>query len=162
MMPEREEATKMEEQMRDNSNFQTWSFDGDKLKSGFICMNYNGEVQAIVSDRTKKNKSLIFNRVTQGRRSPGSCIKPIASYAPALDQDLITYSSLIVDEPIEIDADNDGQNEKWPVNYSEYGESANWSGKSYTSWQMIMKSLNPAPAQLVQKMTPAYCFNFLF
>lgn len=152
---------KMEEQMRDNSNFQTWSFDGDKLKSGFICMNYNGEVQAIVSDRTKKKKSLIFNRVTQGRRSPGSCIKPIASYAPALDQDLITYSSLIVDEPIEIDADNDGQNEKWPVNYSEYGESANWSGKSYTSWQMIMKSLNTAPAQLVQKMTPAYCFNFL-
>lgn len=152
---------KMEKQMRDSSNFQTWSFDGDKLKSGFIAMDYTGEVKAIVSERTKKKESRIFNRVTQGRRSPGSCIKPIASYAPALEQDLITYSSLIEDSPITIDADNDGTTEKWPVNYSEYGESANWSGKNYPTWQMLAKSLNTAPAQLVEKMTPAYCFSFL-
>lgn len=152
---------KMEKQMRDATNFQTWSFDGDKLKSGFIAMDYTGEVKAIVSERTKKKESRIFNRVTQGRRSPGSCIKPIASYAPALEQDLITYSSLIEDNPITIDADNDGNTEKWPVNYSEYGESGNWSGKSIPTWQMIAKSLNTAPAQLVEKMTPAYCYNFL-
>lgn len=152
---------KMEAEMRDASNFQEYSFDGDKLLSGFICMDYEGNVQAIVSSRKKKKDIRGFNLVTQGRRSPGSCIKPIASYAPALEQDLITYSTLIEDNPITIDADKDGQDEKWPVNYSEYGESANWSGKNYTSWEMLMKSLNTAPAQLVQKMTPSYCFNFL-
>jgi penicillin-binding protein 1A len=99
--------------------------------------------------------------VSQGQRSPGSCIKPIASYAPALEQDLITYSTLIQDSPITIDADSDGTTEKWPVNYSEYGETGNWSGNNYTSWQMLMKSLNTAPAQLVEKLTPAYCYNFL-
>lgn len=152
---------KLEAEMRDSSNFQTWSFDNDKLTAGFACIDYQGNVQAIVSSRKKKKKSRIFNLVTQGMRSPGSCIKPIASYAPALEQDLITYSTMIEDSPIQIDADNDGQVEKWPVNYSEYGESANWSGKRIPTWQMIAKSLNTAPAQLVEQMTPAYCFNFL-
>ncbi len=151
----------MTERMRNNANFQTWSFDKDQLQSGFVVVDYNGHVLCNVSSRRKKKESRIFNLVHQGERSPGSCIKPIASYAPALDQDLITYSSMINDSPINVDADSDGIAEKWPVNYSEDGLSENWSYNNLTTWQMIMKSLNTAPAQLVQQMTPNYCYNFL-
>ncbi|MCR5120996.1 MAG: transglycosylase domain-containing protein [Ruminococcus sp.] len=151
----------MTERMRNNANFQTWSFDKDQLQSGFVVVDYNGRVLCNVSSRRKKKESRIFNLVHQGERSPGSCIKPIASYAPALDQDLITYSSMINDSPINVDADSDGVAEKWPVNYSEDGLSENWSYNNLTTWQMIMKSLNTAPAQLVQQMTPNYCYNFL-
>ncbi len=152
---------KIEKEMRDNSNFQAWSFGDDELRSGFVVVDYTGEVKCNVSSRSEKKESRVFNLVSQGMRSPGSCIKPIASYAPALDQDLITYSTLIKDDPIRIDADNDGNEEDWPVNYSEYGELGNWSHDNLTAWQMLMRSLNTAPAQLVQQMTPTYCYDFL-
>ena len=145
----------MTERMRNNANFQTWSFDKDKLESYFVVVDYTGQVLCNVGSRRKKKESGIFNPVHQGARQPGSCIKPIASYAPALDQDLITYSSMIKDDPIKVNG------EDWPVNYSEDGLSENWSHQNFTTWQMIMKSLNTAPAQLVEKMTPNYCFNFL-
>lgn len=151
----------MEKNMRENSNFQSWSFDNDELRSGFVCIDYEGHVLCNVSSRSKKKESGIFNLVHQGTRSPGSCIKPIASYAPALEQDLITYSSYIEDKPIKIDADSDGVEENWPVNYSEDGLSSNWSYQSLPVWQMLARSLNTAPAQLVQQMSPNYCYNFL-
>ncbi len=151
----------LEKKMRDASNFQEWSFDDDKLMAGFCVVDYQGNVLVNVSSRNKKKGSRIFNLVSQGERSPGSCIKPIASYAPALDQDLITYSQMILDSPINVDADSDGIEEKWPVNYSEFGESANWSNAYIPAWQMLALSLNTAPAQLVQQMTPTYCYNFL-
>lgn len=149
----------MEKKMREKSNFQAWSFDDDELMAGFCAIDYEGNVLCNVSSRKKKKGSRIFNLVSQGKRSPGSCIKPIASYAAALDQDLITYSSLIKDSPITIETD-DGE-QKWPRNYTEWGDDGNWSNNYYPTWQMLAKSLNTAPAQLVQQMTPNYCFNFL-
>lgn len=149
----------MEKKMREPSNFQQWSFDDDKLMAGFCALDYQGNVLCNVSSRKKKKDSRIFNLVSQGKRSPGSCIKPIASYAPALDQDLITYSTLINDSPITIETDDGTQ--KWPKNYTEWGDDGNWSNNNFPAWQMIAKSLNTAPAQLVQQMTPSYCFNFL-
>ena len=156
-----EMQNEMTKRMRNNANFQTWSFDKDKLESGFVVVDYTGQVLCNVSSRRKKKQSDVFNLVHAGTRQPGSCIKPIASYAPALDQDLITYSKMINDSPIKVDADNDGIAENWPVNYSEDGLSENWSNQNLTTWQMIMKSLNTAPAKLVQQMTPNYCYNFL-
>ncbi|SDA27834.1 penicillin-binding protein 1A [Ruminococcus sp. YE71] len=152
----------IEKKMKDNTCFQEWSFDGDKLLAGFCVVDYKGNVLVNVSSRKKKKESRIFNLVSQGERSPGSCIKPIASYAPALDQDLITYSKFMLDSPpLMLDADGDGVEEKWPVNYSEFGESANWSNVYIPAWQMLARSLNTCPAELVKQMTPAYCFNFL-
>lgn len=151
----------MTERMRNNANFQNWSFDKDKLQAAFVVVDYTGQVLCNVSSRRKKKGSRILNHVHQVPRQPGSCIKPIASYAPALDQDIITYSSPIPDDPIQVDANNDGIAEDWPVNYSEDGSSENWSHLKLTTWQMIMKSLNTAPARLVNQMTPNYCYNFM-
>ncbi len=152
--------SKVEDKFSDPTTFAYYSSDDDTLKSAFIAMDYSGNVKAVVGDRGEKTVSRSLSYATMARRSPGSSIKPIASYAPALDKDLITYSTLFKDEPIEI-INDDGKKEKWPVNYSEDGYSSNWSNNNYFTYQMIYKSLNTAPAQLVKKLTPTYCFNFL-
>ncbi len=154
-----EMQTKVEEEMQDASNFQSYYFDDDELLAGFIAMDYEGNVLAVVGGRDEKTESRIWNNATDAQRSPGSCIKPIASYAPALDQDLMTWSTLFRDEPITII--EDGEERQWPVNYSETGSSENWSYNNYFTWQMLMRSLNTCPAQLIEQMTPAYSYNFL-
>ncbi|WP_295129672.1 transglycosylase domain-containing protein [Ruminococcus sp.] len=153
---------KVEKAMQTASNFTTWDMDpeDDTLWSDFVCMDYKGNVKAVVGSRWEKTESRNLYMVTQGTRSPGSCIKPIASYAPALDQDMITWSSLYNDSPIEIEVEG-GEKSKWPVNYSEDGSSSNWSYKDLFTYQMLLKSLNTMPAQLIKKMTPAYSYNFL-
>ncbi|MBR6102946.1 MAG: penicillin-binding protein [Ruminococcus sp.] len=151
---------KVEKEMQDNSNFQSYPFNEDELQSGFICMDYQGNVKAVVGKRTKKDTWDEFNNATDAERSPGSCIKPIASYAPAVEQDLLTYSTLSNDKPIDLPK-GDGTTEKWPVNYSDTGLSENWSYKNLYTWQMLMRSLNTLPAQLIEKMTPEYSYNFL-
>lgn len=150
---------KIEREMQDASNFQNYYLEDDTLLSGFIAMDYEGNVLATVGSRLPKTDSLGWSNVSDAQRSPGSCIKPIASYAPALEQDLMTYSTLFTDKPITIKVD--GVDTEWPVNYSETGDSANWSYNNYFTWQMLMKSLNTLPAQLVQQMTPEYSYTFL-
>ncbi len=154
---------RVEKSMQDASNFTTYDMDPeeDTLWSAFICMDYKGNVRSVVSSRSEKTDIRGYNQATQGSRSPGSCIKPIASYAPALDQDLITMSSLYNDKPLMEVEQEDGTKSQWPVNYSEDGLSGNWSYKDLFTYQMLLKSLNTMPAQLVDKLTPAYCFNFL-
>lgn len=149
--------SKVEKAMQTASNFTTYAMDPsqDKLWSGFIAMDYEGRVKAVVGGRKKKTESRTLSTATDTTRSPGSCVKPIASYAPALDQDIITWSSLYNDAPITY------QGKQWPVNYSEDGASSNWSYNNLFTWQMLMRSLNTMPAQLIEKMTPAYSYNFL-
>lgn len=56
-----------------------------------------GEVLALVGGReySKNNQSLRF----LSRRQPGSAIKPIVAYAPAMEENLITPGSIIDDAP---------------------------------------------------------------
>ena len=152
---------KVEKEMQKQSNFTTYEMNkkDDNLWSGFIAMDYQGNVKAIVGGRDKKEESRVYNIATDAKRSPGSCIKPIASYAPALDQDLMTWSTLFTDEPITIKVK--GKDKKWPVNYSETGDSANWSYQQLTTVEMLTRSLNTLPAQLIKKMKPVYSYNFL-
>lgn len=158
---DRDMQTKVEKEMQKQSNFTTYqmSEEDDTLWSGFIAMDYQGNVKAVVGSRDKKTESRVYNIATDATRSPGSCIKPIASYAPALDQDLMTWSTLFKDEPITIKVK--GKDTKWPVNYSETGDSENWSGQYLATWEMLARSLNTLPAQLIQKMKPEYSYNFL-
>ena len=62
-----------------------------------IMDQYNGEVKAIVGGRGEKKASFSLNRATDSTRQPGSCFKPLAVYAPALDSGKYTLSSMIDD-----------------------------------------------------------------
>lgn len=59
----------------------------------------NGDVVALVGGRGAKRSDRIFCLATQLLRSPGSVIKPVSVYAPALESGIITWSSVFDDVP---------------------------------------------------------------
>lgn len=65
-----------------------------------VCDPYTGDVLGLVGGRGEKTINRGLNRATQAKRPPGSAIKPIAVYGPALDDGIITYGSVIDDTPV--------------------------------------------------------------
>lgn len=64
------------------------------VKSGMVCAVMGGREYEVAHG---------FNRATDIRRQPGSVIKPIIVYAPALEYYGFTAASFILDEPVDID-----------------------------------------------------------
>lgn len=59
---------------------------------------YTGQVKAINGGRGEKTTSFSLNRATDSTRQPGSCFKPLSTYAPAIDSGKYTLSTLINDD----------------------------------------------------------------
>lgn len=73
--------------------------DGTQVQSSAACVdNQTGAVRAIVGGRKYATRRGL-NRATQLRRQPGSALKPLAVYAPALEYAGWTCASVILDEP---------------------------------------------------------------
>ena len=126
--------------------------------SAFVCLNFNGEVVAIVGGKGEKTGSRLFNIAAHGQRHIGSTIKPISSYALALENDLITFSTVITDEPIYKAGETEGSTTfktDWPVNYY-----AGYLG-DVTVDTAVQKSINTIPVKLVTLLTPRTVFDFL-
>lgn len=141
--------TAIEEVYADEKNFST-SKTGQKAQSSFTIMDYNGHVVGIVGGAGAKTENRGLNRATSSPRSPGSTMKPIASYSLALDNNIISYSTLFNDQPITL---HDGK--KWPPNwYGYYGGSVNVA-------KALERSVNTVPAQLVEKMSMESVFDHL-
>ena len=121
---------------------------GDKLQSGITVLDYEGRVKAIVGGLGEKTTNRGFNTATDAIRQPGSTMKPIAAYAPAIEQDLITYSSILNDTKTSYNG--------WtPVNW--YG--SYWG--NVTTQYALERSINAIPVYLVNKMTPQKSYDFL-
>ena len=139
----------IDEYYTDESNFHN-SSKGQKGQSAFTVMDYNGHVVGIAGGTGKKTTNRGLNRATSSPRSPGSTMKPMASYSLALDNNLITYSTIFKDQPITL---ADGK--KWPPNW--YG----YYGGSVTVAKALERSINTVPAQLVEKMSIESVFDHL-
>ena len=63
-------------------------------------MDYEGRVVATIGGRGEKTGKRSYNRSTMSYRSPGSSIKPLTSYGPAISTDIVHWSSVIRDAPI--------------------------------------------------------------
>ena len=73
--------------------------DGTPVQAAAACVDtHTGAVLAIVGGRSYDVRRG-FNRATQLRRQPGSALKPLAVYAPAIDQYGYTPASVLKDEP---------------------------------------------------------------
>lgn len=89
-----------------------------------------------------------LNRATQIRRQPGSSIKPIAVYGPALQENVITAASTYDDKPLSFG--------KWhPGNaYSGY--------KGLMNMRQAMKiSCNTVAVQVLKDLTPTTSISYL-
>lgn len=89
-----------------------------QLNLGYMAMDYNGRVLAVLGSRQPKTANRLFNNVTDAKRQPGSTMKPIAAYGPAIDYGLINYSSIVSDEQIQVDnIDGKGRSGLFPNNW---------------------------------------------
>ncbi len=124
------------------------SKDGDLLKAGITVLDYKGQVKAIVGDLGIKDKNRGYNNATSAVRQPGSTMKPIAAYAPAIEQDLIHFSSILNDTKTTYNG--------WtPVNW--YG--TYWG--NVTTQYALERSINAVPVYLVNKMGPKNSYDFI-
>lgn len=121
-------------------------------QAAMMIMDYNGNVVGVAGGRGAKTTRRGLNRVLS-KRQPGSSIKPLSAYAPAMEEKLITYSSIVNDSPLQLKID--GKTKSWPNNYS-----MTYSGR--TTLQHALKiSLNTVPAQLVKRMSLNTSYNYL-
>lgn len=141
----------MEEVFEDADNFPNISEDGEQPQAAMIVLDpTNGQIRGVVGGRGEKTESLVLNRATQSRRSPGSSIKPLSIYTPAIDQGLVTPYSVVTDMPVmEVDGN------PWPRN-----ENRRYDGQT-TIMQGVADSTNTVAVQVLQMLTPQSAYNYL-
>ena len=137
----------------DLSNFNATSSTGAQLQSAITVIdNATGNVVAVAGGVGEKTGSLTLNRALS-QRQPGSAIKPLAVYAPALDLGVITPATVIDDSPYSFDGDGGSP---WPVNsFGEYRGLTN----VYTGLQNSVNTL--AVKILGQYTSPQVAYDFL-
>ncbi|MBQ7740656.1 MAG: transglycosylase domain-containing protein [Eubacterium sp.] len=131
---------------------------GDKKVQGAcVVMDYKGRVLGIVGGTGKKKKNRELNRAWQSKRQPGSTIKPVAVYGPAIQKSLedentnIYWSTPIKDAPLtEIDG------EPWPTN-----DGGGYSGNTYTLQYGLCWSKNTISARTLDAIGPSYSYDFM-
>lgn len=112
-----------------------------------ICDVQTGQVVGIVGGIGEKPGSLTLNRATS-LRQPGSTIKPIGVYAPALDRGLITAGSIYNDKATSYGG--------WtPRNYD-----FRYRGKVDVR-AAVRSSLNTVPVEILNKMGVQNSYDFL-
>lgn len=94
--------TTMEDYFEDSANFQIFSGDVQPQAAMVISDPHTGAIKGMVGGRGEKDRNRGLNRATQTKRQPGSSIKPIAVYAPAIDMSVITPSTYVDDSPLKI------------------------------------------------------------
>lgn len=108
-------------------------------QSAAVIIDYRtGEIKALVGGRDLKGNKL-FNRAIS-QRQPGSAIKPIAVYLPALDNGF-TAADIIDDVP-----HYNGKGKLWPRNWYNYYSGIN------TLRESVEQSINVSSVKMVEKI----------
>lgn len=94
------------------TNLPYVSKDGQQMQSCItIVDNSSGYVVAMAGAVGKKTGNLLWNYATDSTRQPGSSIKPLSVYSPAIDMGRITPYSILDDAPYQM-----LNGKPWPVN----------------------------------------------
>lgn len=122
---------------------------GDPLLGAMTIIDYNGQVKAIVGNIGEKTDNRGFNCAIDAVRQPGSTIKPLAVYGPAIENNIINYSTLLNDVK---------------ATYSKWTP-GNHDGKyrgNITAREALERSTNTIPVALLNdKLGVGVSFNFL-
>lgn len=131
---------------------QSYGRSSQQLQSAIVIMDpYTGEILGLSGGVGKKTMNFGLNRATGAYRSPGSSIKPLASYGPALEYGLITQTTLVKDSK-----DIRLSGTWWyPTN------SPNTYDEIITIREAIQKSKNTVAAQIIDKLTPRAAYDYL-
>lgn len=119
-----------------------------------ICDPYTGDVLGLVGGRGEKVTNRILNRATGTLRPPGSSIKPVSVYAPALDAGIISYASVYDDVPVNFGTDPE-KPKAWPANLPYV-----YRGLTNIN-SAIERSVNTVAVRVLQDLTPEASYKFV-
>ena len=89
----------LDQQFQSSANFPADAADGEKVQGAMAAVDVNsGAVRAIVGGRSYQVQRGL-NRATQLKRQPGSALKPLAVFAPALQSHGYMTASVLDDTP---------------------------------------------------------------
>ena len=123
---------------------------GEALQGSMVVMDYSGNVLGLVGGMGEKTANRGLNRATMSPRQPGSTIKPLSAYAPAIENNLITYSSIVDDKSTYYN-----KNTWRPVNWYKH-----YKGNVTVEYALEI-SMNTIPVYLVDLLTKQNSFDFL-
>lgn len=122
-------------------------------QSAAIIMDYHtGEIKALVGGRNIE-ESMSFNRAINATRQPGSIIKPLSVYLPALDNGY-TPATIIDDIPR---YNKDGN--RWPKNWYE-GRAIKYRGLT-TLRESVEQSVNTNAVTMLEMIGIPLCQEYL-
>lgn len=124
----------------------------EQVQAAAVVLDYRGEIKGICGGLGEKTSSFCWNNATDAHRQPGSTIKPLASYCYGIENNLITWSSMINDSPLP--AGTADENE-WPVNYND-----RYTNKNYPVCTMLADSYNTGSAKLCSMFGVENVFKF--
>ena len=128
------------------------SASGQQFESAIVIMDpYTGEIKGLSGGTGEKTINFGTNRATQSKRPPGSSLKPIATYGPAMELGLITQYTQVNDA-----ADIKLTGTSW---YPKNSGGGNYG--VITIREALQRSLNTVSAQILDKLTPRASYEFL-
>ena len=94
---DKEAQEAVEEYFGENRNFSSY---GDGFSAAALILSpETGDLLAVYGGAGRKTADRVLNRATDTLRPPGSALKPLALYAPAIEEGLITEASVFDDVP---------------------------------------------------------------
>ena len=121
-----------------------------QLQSAIVVTdNETGDVVAMAGGVGKKEGSLLLNRATQSYQQPGSTIKPLTVFAPALEMGLVTPATVYDDTPYQFT-----ESAAWPENLTK-----TYAGLVSVN-DAVAQSINTVAVKLVAEMGPQVCFDY--
>ena len=136
---------------KDISNFEEYtSADGTPIASAITIIDpYTGDVKAMAGGVGEKTANRELNLATS-RRQPGSAIKPVSVYAPAIEYNVVSPGSIIDDYPINTTLRDNG----YPRNSSVGSNTAGgYSGYRTVSYG-VMQSRNTVSVRTLRLYPP--------
>lgn len=142
----------MEDYYENTANFPS----GEGAQSAMIIIDsQNGDILGVVGAIGKKEGNRVQSYATDTLRPPGSTIKPLSVYAPALERGVITYASVYDDVPVKFYENSNGTYTLWPKNAN--GVYHGLSTMSYA----VANSTNTVPVKILGELGLSHSFYFL-
>ncbi len=142
----------LDEFYRDAKNFPK-NEEGTPESAAVIIDGKTGAIRAIAGGRGEKNANRAFCLATKAQRSPGSSLKPISVYAPAIERNLVTWATVFDDVPVTFTKAKNGYT-MWPKNNPRV-----YSGLTTVN-KAVYNSVNTVAVNVLAKVGLQNSFDF--